>query len=86
MSIFEQLQQNREAGLQKLLEATEDSKDKYTDDRFWYPGVDKVGNGFAIIRFLPDPNAKQWVTYYEAQPGNGILRSLAPRLTISLIQ
>ena len=65
MSIFEQLQQNREAGLQKLLEATEDSKDKYTDDRFWYPGVDKVGNGFAIIRFLPDPNAKQWVTYYE---------------------
>jgi hypothetical protein len=26
------------------------------DDRFWYPNVDKAGNGFAIIRFLPAPS------------------------------
>lgn len=25
------------------------------DDRFWYPAVDKAGNGFAVIRFLPAP-------------------------------
>lgn len=26
-----------------------------TDDRFWYPNVDKAGNGYAVIRFLPAP-------------------------------
>lgn len=25
------------------------------DDKFWYPDVDKVGNGYAVIRFLPAP-------------------------------
>lgn len=25
------------------------------DDRFWQPEVDKVGNGYAVIRFLPAP-------------------------------
>ena len=25
------------------------------DDRFWYPNVDKAGNGYAVIRFLPPP-------------------------------
>lgn len=25
----------------------------YTDDRFWKPEVDKSGNGYAVIRFLP---------------------------------
>jgi hypothetical protein len=25
------------------------------DDRFWYPDVDKTGNGYAVIRFLPAP-------------------------------
>jgi hypothetical protein len=25
------------------------------DDRFWYPAVDKAGNGYAVIRFLPAP-------------------------------
>jgi hypothetical protein len=28
----------------------EDDKDKY-----WYPAVDKAGNGYAVIRFLPAP-------------------------------
>lgn len=26
-----------------------------TDNRFWYPNVDKAGNGYAVIRFLPAP-------------------------------
>jgi hypothetical protein len=25
------------------------------DDRFWKPEVDKAGNGYAVIRFLPEP-------------------------------
>jgi hypothetical protein len=25
------------------------------DERFWYPAVDKAGNGFAVGRFLPPP-------------------------------
>lgn len=26
-----------------------------SDDRFWTPTVDKAGNGYAVIRFLPAP-------------------------------
>ena len=28
------------------------------DDRFWQPEVDKVGNGYAVIRFLPAPQGE----------------------------
>ena len=28
------------------------------DDRFWKPEVDKSGNGYAVIRFLPEPNGE----------------------------
>jgi len=40
------------ANLQKMLEDTESKKD-YKDDRFWRPELDKSGNGYAEIRFLP---------------------------------
>lgn len=33
-----------------------DSRD---DDRFWQPEVDKAGNGFAVIRFLPAPKGEE---------------------------
>jgi len=29
------------------------NKNKYQDDRFWKPELDKTGNGYAVIRFLP---------------------------------
>ena len=29
------------------------NKRKYEDDSFWKPELDKTGNGFAVIRFLP---------------------------------
>jgi hypothetical protein len=35
---------------------TSDSRD---DDRFWLPEVDKAGNGFAVIRFLPAPKGEE---------------------------
>jgi predicted DNA-binding antitoxin AbrB/MazE fold protein len=38
--------------LNKLNDATQGRSD---DDRFWKPEVDKAGNGYAIIRFLPAP-------------------------------
>ena len=38
--------------LQKALEQT-DEKKSYKDDRFWRPELDKSGNGYAEIRFLP---------------------------------
>ena len=28
------------------------------DDRFWKPNVDKAGNGYAVIRFLPAPDGE----------------------------
>ena len=51
---FSSLKSNKSAAfskLQKSLEAT--TKVGSVDERFWRPTVDKAGNGFAIIRFLP---------------------------------
>ena len=37
------------------------------DDRFWQPEVDKMGNGYAIIRFLPAPKGEDmpWVRIWS---------------------
>ena len=37
------------------------------DDRFWKPELDKSGNGFAVIRFLPAPNGEDlpWAKLYS---------------------
>ena len=36
------------------------------DDRLWKPEVDKTGNGFAVIRFLPAPDGEElpWAKMY----------------------
>ena len=36
------------------------------DDRFWKPELDKSGNGFAVIRFLPAPDKEEipWAKLY----------------------
>ena len=39
----------------KLASISGNSEGKGTDERFWSPTVDKAGNGYAIIRFLPAP-------------------------------
>jgi hypothetical protein len=31
------------------------NQESKSDDRFWSPSVDKAGNGYAVIRFLPAP-------------------------------
>ena len=42
-------------------------KKSYSDDRYWKPELDKSGNGFAIIRFLPTPEGEEmpWVSYWD---------------------
>ena len=39
----------------ELSKITGNQFDNSKDDRFWYPNVDKAGNGYAVIRFLPAP-------------------------------
>ena len=44
------------------------------DERLWKPEVDKAGNGYAVIRFLPAPNGEDlpWVKLYShAFQGSG---------------
>jgi hypothetical protein len=38
-----------------------------SDERFWKPEVDKSGNGYAVIRFLPEPNGEDlpWVRLFD---------------------
>lgn len=39
----------------KITKVAGNQESKSGDDRFWYPSVDKAGNGYAVIRFLPAP-------------------------------
>ena len=66
--------------LDKLLGAVQaenapQEKKSYVDDRIWKPVMDKTGNGFAIIRFLPAPKgeelpwAKLWSHAFQGPTG-----------------
>ena len=39
----------------------------FDDDRFWKPELDKSGNGFAVIRFMPAPDGEEipWVRMFS---------------------
>jgi hypothetical protein len=39
----------------------------YADERQWKPTVDKAGNGYAVIRFLPAPEGNElpWVRFWD---------------------
>ena len=56
---FANLKKQSKAGslTDKLIKQVEKLNDKGSnvDDRIWKPTVDKSGNGYAIIRFLPEP-------------------------------
>ena len=65
---FAKLKQNRDDVIDKLVKATESSeKTNYKDDRLWSPTVDKAGNGYAVIRFLPAAEGEDlpWVRYWD---------------------
>ena len=48
---FDKLTKALEANLNP--EDSNKSKDKYADERIWKPELDKTGNGYAVLRFLP---------------------------------
>ena len=43
---------------QNLNPEDQSNKNKYQDDRLWKIEMDKTGNGYAVIRFLPAPNGE----------------------------
>lgn len=68
---FNALKQNR-GGFDSLMKevekiATPQTQDNSKDDRFWQPEVDKAGNGYAVIRFLPSTKGEElpWVRIWN---------------------
>lgn len=67
---FANLKRNRNSisSLIQAASATDKPETKsYVDDRQWKPTVDKAGNGYAVIRFLPanEGNDLPWVRYWD---------------------
>ena len=52
-SDFKKKSKNSVAQLSERLEKM-NAKESYKDERLWKPGIDKAGNGYAVIRFLPE--------------------------------
>lgn len=54
---FSSLKKSRQSQFEKLNQEvsklTTPAQGGNDDNRFWYPAVDKAGNGYAVIRFLP---------------------------------
>jgi len=69
---FNKLKKARADSISKLVAAAEKvgggtEKKSYGDDRQWKPTVDKSGNGYAVLRFLPAPEGDDlpWVRYWD---------------------
>lgn len=75
---FSELKKNRTSSKEKIQNFAkmntggEGSK----DDRFWQPTVDKAGNGYAVIRFLPEPSGEDlpfvrlWMHSFKGPTGS----------------
>lgn len=67
---FANLKRNRNS-IDKLVAAVESTgggeKSSYKDDRMWKPTIDKMGNGYAVVRFLPAAEGQDlpWVRYWD---------------------
>jgi len=70
---FASLKKSRNASLDKLLQETAKltegggQQSNGPDERIWKPSVDKAGNGYAVIRFLPEPKGEDlpWVRMFD---------------------
>lgn len=67
---FAALKKTRITSLERLTKEVQKFSAKYekqTDDRFWQPDVDKGGNGYAVIRFLPATQGEDvpWVRIWN---------------------
>jgi len=75
---FLDLKNNREKSLETLTtELQKQAAPKFVeDDRIWYPDVDKAGNGYAVIRFLPAPKGEEvpfvriWSHSFQGKTGS----------------
>tara|TARA_Y100000022_G_scaffold79751_1_gene68682 strand:- start:113 stop:1021 length:909 start_codon:yes stop_codon:yes gene_type:complete len=86
MSFADLKKQSRAGSLtERLMKKVEKLNEKgggQTDDRLWKPAVDKAGNGFAVIRFLPAhancdlPWAQVWSHAFQGPGGWYIENSL----------
>ena len=76
----------KQNSLDKLLGAVESEnkpqeKKSYVDERLWKPEVDKSGNGYAVIRFLPAvkgedlPWAKVWNHAFQGPTGQWFIEN-----------
>ena len=78
MSNFANLKKQSSLGslTEKLVKQVEKMSNNSSgaDERLWRPEVDKTGNGFAVLRFLPAPDGEDlpWAKMYShAFQGNG---------------
>ena len=68
---FSALKRQRTSSLERLTKEINKLANKEqgssSDDRYWQPEVDKAGNGYAIIRFLPAPVNEElpWVRIWN---------------------
>ena len=66
---FAELKRSRKSTYDKILEETNkvQNSGQSGDDRFWKPDVDKAGNGYAVVRFLPAPVGEDvpWVRLFS---------------------
>ena len=67
---FATLKRNRGSNINKIIKAAEATNSgetkSYVDDRIWKPTVDKAGNGYAVIRFLPGTeDSLPFVRYWD---------------------
>lgn len=68
---FQDLKRSKGNTIAKLVSAASGEstpeKKSYVDERIWKPTVDKAGNGYAVLRFLPaaEGNDLPWVRYWD---------------------
>lgn len=59
---FADLKRNRSDSFNKLNDQLKNMNSSYNsdDEKFWKPDVDKAGNGYAVLRFLPAPPGEEF--------------------------
>ncbi len=68
---FSDLKKSRGKDLEILTKKIEQinspNRESFGDERFWSPVVDKAGNGYAVIRFLPAGPGEDypWISYFD---------------------
>jgi len=67
---FETLRRNKGANISKIVQAAQATNTgetkSYVDERIWKPTVDKAGNGYAVLRFLPGKDGEiPFVRYWD---------------------